>query len=226
MKKKSLLVSRKKVKKVFLARRECLFLMSTNICLIVSSPLSVLPTGFYSLIEEFKDVFQKEMPHRFRLLKGLTHKATLHNRAVYRTNLKEAKEIQHQVVKHLIPRLDDLLDELHDSNVFFIDFKTKFGLYELFVTPFDLTNAPSTFIRLMNHVLRILLAIKVDKDKEKVRSFYGLESFYRRFVKDFSTLTTPLNEIIKKIKQSQGRAFKDLKDKLTHASHLSVPKLC
>ena len=227
--------------------------------------------------------------------------------------------------RHPIPRLDDMLDELHGSCIFTkitkVDlksgyhqirmkdgdewktaFKTKYGLYEWMVMPFGLTNAPSTFMRLMNHVLREFLGkfvvvyfddiliysktldehtmhvrlvlevlrkeqlyanlkkctfcidrllflgfivsskgVEVDTEKVKaiqewptpksvteVRSFHGLASFYRRFVKDFSSIAAPLTEVIKKDVgfkwgEEQERAFCTLKDKLCSAPILCLP---
>ncbi|KAF8054126.1 hypothetical protein N665_1346s0001 [Sinapis alba] len=218
--------------------------------------------------------------------------------------------------RHPIPRLDDMLDELSGATIFSkIDlksgyhqvrmkegdewktaFKTKRGLYEWLVMPFGLTNGPSTFMRLMNHVLRAYICkfvvvyfddiliystsledhlehlekvlktlrqehlyanlkkctfctdqlvflgfvvssqgLKVDEEKIKavqdwptpttighVRSFHGLASFYRRFVKDFSTLSAPLTSVIKKDVvfkwgTEQEEAFQKLKDSLTNA---------
>ena len=223
--------------------------------------------------------------------------------------------------RHPIPRLEDMLDELHGSSVFSkVDlrsgyyqiriregdewktaFKTKGGLYEWLVMPFGLSNAPSTFMRLMNQVFRPFIGkfvvvyfddiliyskneeehqghltqvmevlereklfgnlkkctfftsevtflgyivtshgIMVDESKieairtwptpksiHDVRSFHGLASFYRRFIRDFSTIMAPMTEVIKgttfKWNPKAQEAFDQVKSKLTQAPVLALP---
>jgi hypothetical protein len=62
----------------------------------------------------------------------------------------------------------------------------------------------------------------------QVRSFLGLAGFYRRFVRDFSTIAAPLHELTKngvsfRWGPSQQQAFDALKSKLTQAPLLQLP---
>ena len=57
-----------------------------------------------------------------------------------------------------------------------------------------------------------------------------MASFYRRFVKDFSMIVSPLTEIVKKVVgfkwgEEQENAFSLLKSKLISAPLLSLPDL-
>ena len=83
--------------------------------------------------------------------------------------------------------------------------------------------------------------IEVDEEKVKaiqewptpttisqVWSFHGLASYYRWFVRDFSSLASPLTEVIKKNVpfkwgKEQEKAFNLIKEKLTNAPLLVLP---
>jgi len=220
-----------------------------------------------------------------------------------------------------IPRLDDMLDMMARAQIFSkIDlksgyhqirirpgdewkttFKTKDGLYEWLVMPFGLSNAPSTFMRVMTQLLRpfigkflvvyfddILIYSKTKKehfdhliqvcttlrkaslfanvkkcsfftdqvvflgfivswkgvsiDPQKVQaivdwpepktiheihSFHGLATFYRYFIKGFSTIMSPITDCLKQgeFRWSKGanRAFEEVKKKMTEASVMRLP---
>jgi hypothetical protein len=222
-----------------------------------------------------------------------------------------------------LPKMDDLMDYLSGANYFSkIDlksgyhqirmregdewktiFKTNQGLYEWLVMSFGLTNSSSTFMRLMNEVLKefigkfvivylddilvysntkeehlrhlrmvlrrlkqkkllinlnkcsfinielvylgfVISSNELNMDLEKVRAikewpsprsvfeviiFHRLESFYRKFNINFSSISAPIVDTIKKgrgyfdWKKQAEKGFRLLKEKITKQQILILP---
>ncbi|GJR89881.1 putative CCCH-type zinc finger family protein [Tanacetum coccineum] len=192
----------------------------------------------------------REVQHCIDLVPG----SVLHNKASYHGSWRmrvDSRAINRITIKYRfpIPHLDDLLDQLFGAMVFSkIDlrsgyhqirirpgdkwkttFKTKSGLFEWLVMPFGLSNAPSTFMRIeVDHEkVEAILNWPVPKNIHDVRSFHGLVSFYRRFIRDFSTLVTPIIECLKRssfqwIKEAQ-KTFDIVKRKMAEAPVLVLP---
>ena len=71
--------------------------------ILVSNDMTPLSIGVSNVLQEFRDVFLEEVPAGLPPLRGIEHQidlipgASLPNRAPYRTNPEETKEIQKQV---------------------------------------------------------------------------------------------------------------------------------
>ncbi|KAL0416747.1 UNVERIFIED_CONTAM: Retrovirus-related Pol polyprotein from transposon.6 [Sesamum latifolium] len=188
-------------------------------------------------VKDYKDVFPDEIPPGLPPIRGIEHQidfmpgAFLPNRPAYQTNLEETNSKTNPRMDD--QRIDDMLDELNGSTIFSkIDLKS--GYHQIRMKGDEWKTAFKTSMCFMS-------GITVDEEKVKairdwptpttigeVRSFHGLASFYRRFVKDFSTMAAPLNELTKKnvpFKWGNGqkKAFQAIKEKLTHAPLLALP---
>ncbi|GFT26452.1 retrovirus-related Pol polyprotein from transposon 17.6 [Trichonephila clavipes] len=135
------------------------------------------------------------------------------------------------------------IDEADREKTAFI---TPEGLYEFKVMPFGLCNAPATFERMMDNLLRHFKwkvkilghlvssnGVRPDPDKIKavrnfptpknihdIRSFLGLCSYFRRFIKGFCYLAEPLQSLLKSGVEfhwgpEEVEAFNSLKKALT-----------
>ncbi|KAK1602098.1 hypothetical protein QYE76_017141 [Lolium multiflorum] len=205
-----------------------------------TNDLTNIPSSLLSLLKDFQDVFPDELPHGLPPLRGIEHRidlipgAPLPNRAAYRTNPEDTKEIQRQI-QDLLAKGKNLEDHVqHVREVLCILRHEK--LY---------ANLPKcTFAQNKLVFLGFVVSangIEVDSSKVEaihnwptptnvgqVRSFHGLAGFYRRFVKDFSTIACPLNELTKKNVpfvwgNAQQKAFDELKKRLTEAPLLVLP---
>lgn len=235
----------------------------------------------------------------------------------------DSREINKITIRYRfpVPRIEELLDCLSGATIFTkLDlrsgyhqvriwagdewrtaFKSPVGLFEWVVMPFGLSNAPSTFMRLMSMVLRPIIGrttvvyfddilifsrqpsshdvdvievlellernsmrlnmekcvfgvtaftflgfvvshrgLSTDKSKVEtltnwpkprtitgVRSFLGLASFYRRFIRDFSIIAVGMTDCLKKgpfmWTSKASDSFRELKTRKASALVLALP---
>ena len=89
-----------------MAREQLLVLMYKDIY-FTTNLNSSFPCEVVSLLQEFVDVFEEEIPYGLPPLRGIEHQidfipgASLPNRLAYRSSLEESKEIQRQVDEFL-----------------------------------------------------------------------------------------------------------------------------
>ena len=84
-------------------------------------------------------------------------------------------------------------------------------------------------VRPLRANIRKVMDFPVPKTLKNLRSFVGLATYYRRFVRKFSEMVRPLTELTKKAKgfkwgEAQQQAFEKIKRKLMAAPILAYPR--
>ncbi|GJS86348.1 retrovirus-related pol polyprotein from transposon 17.6 [Tanacetum coccineum] len=117
--------------------------------------------------------------------------------------------------RFLIPRFDDLIDQLHGATMFSkIDLRSEYHQIR-------------DVIRMDPAKVSAIIDWNTPTNIHEIRSFHGLASFYRRFIHNFSTIISPITECMKGGKFSWSQeaevAIKLLKSKVTEAPVLILP---
>nr|GEZ35580.1 putative reverse transcriptase domain-containing protein [Tanacetum cinerariifolium] len=143
--------------------------------LVARAPYRLAPSELKELFKQLKELSEKGFIRPSSSLWGAPVLFVKKKDGSFRmcNNYRELNKLTIKN-KYLLPRIDDLLDQLQGSSVYskidlrsgyhqlhireedipITTFKTRYGHYEFQVMPFGLTNAPALFMDLMNRVCK------------------------------------------------------------------------
>ncbi|XP_057522562.1 uncharacterized protein LOC130802564 [Amaranthus tricolor] len=176
-----------------------------------------------SVHDDFRDVFPDELPNGLPPLRGIEHQidlipgAPLPNKPAYRCNPLETKELQRQIEE--LMSMGYVRESMSPCAVPALLVPKKDGTWRMCIDSEGVKIDPSK--------IEAIQSWPSPKTLTEVRSFHGLASFYRRFIRNFSTLMAPITECTKKgsfewTPQAQ-KAFEEVKEKMCNTPILALP---
>nr|GEU53206.1 hypothetical protein [Tanacetum cinerariifolium] len=172
------------------------------------------------LLTEFLDVFTADIPAGLPLMREIKHcidflpGASIPNKPAYRMNPKEFEELHRQVTELLTKGL--IRESMSHYAVPALLVSKHGGAYRMCID-----------CRVMDKTkVHAITSSPPPKTLHDVRSFHGLASFYRGFIRNFSTIVAPITECLKGSSfvwtDEAQQAFDDLKMRITTGSSNTV----
>jgi hypothetical protein len=180
---------------------QVLFVLVNKDVLISPNDITSLPSVVADLLQDFEDVFPQETPTGLPPIRGIEHQI----------DLIPGAALPNRPPYRTNPEETKEIQSFCTDHVVFLGFVVS-----------------TKRIEVDESKVKAIKDWPTPTNVSQVRSFHGLAGFYRRFVRDFSTIASPLNELTKKGVEfkwgnSQEDAFRELKKRLTKAPVLILP---
>ncbi|CAL9015407.1 unnamed protein product, partial [Prunus brigantina] len=182
------------------------------------------PKELTPLLQEFNDVIPEELPAGLPPMRDIQHcidlipGSTLPNKAHYRMS-----PLDHNAVQHM-EHLRQIFDVLREQQLFVNLRKCEFLTDSLIFLGYVIS---SEGIKMDIKKIEAIQEWPIPQSVHEVRSFHGLASFYRRFIRNFSSIMAPLTDCMKhnifKWTEIAEKSFQAIKKAMTEAPLLILP---